>query len=268
MTAAGSLRLGAGRLLGERPQPAYGRSFALAFAIHAMLIAVLFVGVRFQSSAPDTVTVELWEAPPAPRVAEPPPPPPPPKPAPEPPKPVPEPPKPEPKVEKPEIVEKAAPKPKPKPEPKPRPKPEPKPKPPARDLEFEKRMREQLAQEQASLREQQAREAAAREQQARQAAARNRALADWQAKIRAKIRGRILEPVASAVPGNPEAVFEVSLLPTGEVLTVTMRKSSGNKPYDDELMRAIQAASPLPKPDPASLFQRTLELRFRPKDQQ
>lgn len=262
-----SLSLGAGPLFRERPQPGFARAIALAFAVHAILIAVLFVGVRFQSSAPDAVTVELWEPQPAPRAVEPPPPPPKVEPRPEPPKAEP---RPEPKVEKPEIVEKAAPKPKPKPEPKPEPKPKPKPraeakpKPPARDLEFEKQMREELAQEQASLRAQQAREAAAREQ----LAARNRALADWEGKIRAKIRRNIRAFVVDQVAGNPQAIFEVALLPTGEVLTVKMSKSSGSKAYDDEVQRAILASSPLPKPERAELFQRDLELKFRPLDQQ
>ena len=267
-----TLRLGAGPQLGERPDPGYGPSVALAFAVHAILLAVLFFGVHIQSSAPDSVTVELWEPVQAPRVAEPPPPPKPePKvePKPEPPPP----PKAEPKVEKPEIVEKAVPKPKPKPKPKPEPKPEPKPKPkpkvepkpkpPARDLEFEARLREQLAQEQASIREQQAREAAAREQ----LAARNRALADWEGKIRGKIRRNIRAFVVDQVKGNPQAVFDVTLLPTGEVLTVRMAKSSGNKAYDDEVNRAILASSPLPKPDQPDLFRRDLELKFRPLDQ-
>ena len=260
-----SLALGAGPLFRERPQPGFARAIALAFAVHALLIAVLFVGVRFQSSAPDTVTVELWEPQPAPRVAEPPPPPPKVEPKPEPAPPKVEP-RPEPKLEKPEIVEKAAPKPKPKPEPKPLPKPkaEAKPKPPARDLEFEKRMREELAQEQAASEERRIRDQIAREQ----VAARNRALGDWEGKIRAKIRRNIRAFVADQVAGNPQAIFQVTLLPTGEVLTATMSKSSGNKAYDEEVQRAIKASSPLPKPEPASLFQRNLELKFRPQDQQ
>src|SRR5258707_1347400 len=103
-----------------RPDPGYGRSFFLAFVIHAALIAVLFLGVRMQSSVPDTVQVELWEPlPPAPVVE-------PPKPEPKvEAKPAAEPPKPEPKIEKPQIVEKAKPEPKPKPVPKAEVKPKP-----------------------------------------------------------------------------------------------------------------------------------------------
>lgn len=251
----------------ERRDTGYGSSFALALATHAVLLAVLFFGVRFQSREPDSVSVELWEPIPAPRVFEPPPLKPAPKVEPEPPPPPP--PKPEPKIEKPEIVEKAAPKPKPEPKPEPPkpkaepPKAKPVPKVAPRDLQAEQRMREQLALEQREASERLARELAARQA----ADARNRALAAWIGQIRGKIRGNIREPIVAQVQGNPEAVFDVSLLPTGEVLNARLIKSSGNKAYDEELERAIKAASPLPKPEPQSLFQRRLELRFRPKDQ-
>jgi colicin import membrane protein len=56
-------------------------------------------------------------------------------------------------------------------------------------------------------------------------------------------------------------------LPTGEVLTVRKRKSSGVAAYDDAVERAITKSSPLPQPDDRSLFQRQLELKFRPQDQ-
>jgi len=236
----------------QREDTGYSSSFALSFAVHALLLAVLFLGVRFQSHAPDTVTVELWE-PPQEAVAVPRPPPPAPKVEPQ------APPKPEPKIEKPEIVEKPAPKPKPKPEVKPEP-PKPKPKPDNR--QFQREVREQLAQEQAAAQERQLKELLAREQ----AAAASRALATWTDKIRAKIRSKIPVQVAQAVVGNPEAIYDVTLLPTGDVLSAKMRTSSGNKPYDEAVERAILGASPLPKPEPQSLFQRQLELRFRPQD--
>jgi colicin import membrane protein len=269
----------------ERRDKGYGSSFALAFAMHAILLAALVFGVRFQNYVPETVSVELWEPPPAPKAEpkpEPPAPPPPlkPKPAPEP---EPEPPKPEPKVEKPEIVEKVAPKPKPEPPkpkpeppkpkpepkpepPKPKPKPEPpKPKEPPRDLQAEQRMREQLASEQSAVSERLAREAAARESTARALSAREKAMGAWISAIQNKIRGNINLP--PEIAGNPEAIFDVALLPTGEILTVRMRKSSGHKGYDAAVERAILKSSPLPKPEPASLFVRELELRFRPRDQ-
>lgn len=238
----------------ERREPAFLRSFVLAALMHALLISVMFVGVRFQSRAPDVVEVELWEppppAPPQPEVKPEPPPPPPPKVEPE--KPV---------TKAPDIAIHK------KPEPKPKPKP--KAEPPKRDRDFEKRMREQLAMEQKAV-EQQDAERRERELKAliakREQAARDKGLATWTDKIKSKIRSRIPVQVADAVGGNPDAIFNVSLLPNGEVLTVRMKKSSGNRAYDEAVERAILGASPLPKPDDASLFQRQLELTFRPRD--
>jgi len=50
------------------------------------------------------------------------------------------------------------------------------------------------------------------------------------------------------------------------VLAVRLRKSSGFKSYDEALERAILKSSPLPKPDRPELFERSLELKFRPLD--
>jgi colicin import membrane protein len=243
----------------SRREPALARSFVLALAVHALLVAVIFLGVRWQSHRPETVTVELWETapPPPPPVVEAP------KPPPEPPKPIVEPPKPEPKIAKPVIVEKAPPpKPKPKPEPKPKPKPEAKPK---ADPKFLKQMQEEAAREQQVLNEQN-RLREARDAKARAAAAASqKALDEWVAKIAGKIRGNIVLPPDLA--GNPEAIFDVALLPDGSVLTVRRRKSSNHAGYDAAVERAIYKSSPLPKPDQPSVFRRDLELKFRPKDQ-
>jgi colicin import membrane protein len=227
---------------GSRPRPAIKRAAVLSALVHACLLAVLFFGVRFQSNPPATVTVELWEAPPPPppAVEEKPPPP----------RPVPQP-EPEPQVKKPEIALPEKPKPKPKPEPK-------------RDLAFEKRLREQAALEEKKIDEQR-KERELRELIARQqAAARDKALLSWTDKIRAKIRGNIVLP--RDIPGNPEAIFDVALLPTGEVLTVRKRQSSGHAAYDDAVERAIMKSSPLPLPDDRAVFRRDLELKFRPQD--
>jgi len=240
-------------------EPALLRSFTLAFFVHAVLIGVMFLGVRVQSRAPETVEVELVELapPPAPepRVEPPPQPAPPPKVEPAPPPPP---------VAKPDIAQLEKPKPKPKPAAKPEPK---------RDKAMERQLQAQLAAEQKLLVEQQAATEAKRQEREFQAmlakklkAERDRALAAWTDRITAKIKSGIPVPVAEAVPGNPEAIFAVSLLPTAEVLTVRMTRSSGNKAYDEAVERAIIRASPLPKPDDPGVFQRQLELRFRPKD--
>jgi len=176
----------------QREEQALGRSLVLALAVHVVLVAILFVGIRWESHPPAAMVVELWPALPTPTPAPAPkvvPPPPPPKPEPKPiPKvePVPPPPpkpvaKPEPRIEKPDIAIKAPPKPKPEPKPKPPPKPEPKPKPkpkpkPREDV-FRKQIQEQLAREEQQISAQR-QEAELRDMLARNAAAaRSKALA-------------------------------------------------------------------------------------------
>jgi colicin import membrane protein len=270
----------------ERREPGARASALLALAVHVAFAVVLFFGVRWQSKQPEAVVVELWDRPPAP-IAEPvpPPPPPPPKPEvrPEPkvevkpvPKPEPEPPKPmkpdmaiekapPPKKEPPKKAEVPV-KPPPKPEPKPEAKPEPKAE-PKLDLDRSKDIREQLAREMESVqRERERRETLQKfNAQATPAApAASAADAGYAARIRSKIRSNIVLP--PDLSGNPQAVFDVVLLPTGEILSVRLRKSSGYRTYDDAVERAILKSAPLPKPDRPEQFQRDLQLTFRPLD--
>ncbi len=232
----------------ERIDPGRVPSLLLAATVHLVLFAVLVFGLRWQNRPPDVVNVELWEEPrPAPVVEAP-------KPAPKvEPAPVA---KPEPVIEKPDIAVKKEPvkaKPVAKPEP---PKP--------RVEEAQKRMREELAREQATLAIDHERQQI-KDQLARDAVvAQKRDYEVYAGRIKAKIRGNIVE--TPDVKGNPEAIFDVVQLPTGEVLTVKLRKSSGNPAYDQAVERAILKSSPLPKPDRPELFQRSLELKFRPLD--
>jgi colicin import membrane protein len=240
--------------LESRDDPGLAGSIALALAVHVLLLAMLFMGVRWQNRPADQVLVELWEAPPAsPAIVEPP--------RPEPRIEPPAPPKPEPVIEKPDIALREPPKPKPKPEAKPKPEPV-KAKP--RDDEAQKRLREELAREQTALVLERERNQL-REQLARDAAAaRARGLAEYEARIRAKVRGNIVLP--QDLQGNPEAVFLVEQLPTGHVLSARLEKKSGHKGYDEAVERAILKSSPLPKPDRPELFSRELRLTFRPKE--
>ncbi len=238
-------------------------SAVLAAAVHLALLAVLVFGVRWQSRPPEAVSVELWEPPPPAPVVESPKP----VPTPEPPPVVvkPEAVKPEPVIPKPEIVEKKAPPPKPKPVPKAEPKPVPKAEPfKPRVDQTQKRIREELAREQASLAIDRERQHI-KDQLARDAAAMQKRDYDaYAGRIKAKIRGNIVLP--PDLKGNPEAIFDVVQLPTGEVLSVKLRKSSGHAGYDLAVERAVLKSSPLPRPDRPELFQRALELRFRPLD--
>jgi colicin import membrane protein len=59
------------------------------------------------------------------------------------------------------------------------------------------------------------------------------------------------------------------LLPGGDVLDVTLKKSSGVPAYDAAVARAIMAAQPLPVPADTTLFQehfRRFNMSFRPKE--
>ena len=69
------------------------------------------------------------------------------------------------------------------------------------------------------------------------------------------------------IQGNPEALFEIFLLPTREVLRVNIKKSSNNRVLDQAIERAIIKSSPLPKPDDQGVFERRIEITYRPKDE-
>jgi colicin import membrane protein len=260
-------------------------ALVLAALVHLLLVGALFFGVQWKSQSPSSIAVEVWRGAPAPvAVAKP-------EPAPEPPPPPPEPkpePKPVPKVEptppvKPEITVKDDKKKKEdikKPEPKPEPKKaQPVPERPdfTKQLEQElkdtqrqkasaKAAQEQRARADAELRQfEQARAdqaALAREQSA---LARDRGRADYVAKIRGKIKGNIVLP--RAIQGNPEAVFKVTQLPSGEIIDVKLNKSSGNRLLDEAIERAIKKSDPLPLPDQPGLFERVLELKYNPFDE-
>ena len=245
-----------------RQDPGLTRSAVLAVLVHLFFLSVLVFGVRWQTKQADAIAVELWtQLPPmeqaAPVQVEPAP-----EPAPAPkvePAPKPEPvAKVEPKPVKPDIaVEKTPPK---KPEPK---KVEPKKLEP--QIDQQKLMREQLARETEQVSREREKQEITQQLAREAAAAQGRAVADYVGRIRGKIRGNIVLP-PDIPAGNPEAIFDVVQLPTGEVLNARLRKSSGHKPYDDAVERAILKASPLPKPERPDLFQRSLELKFRPLD--
>ena len=267
-------------------------ALVLSAAVHLLLLGALFFGVQWKSQSPSSVAVEVWRGAPAPVAApkpEPAPTPPPPEPRPEP-KPVPkaeptppvkpdiavkddkkkkeEPKKPEPRKEEPKKEEPK------KPEPK---KEEPKKEEPKREVpDFQK----QLEQE---LKDAQRQKAAAQTAQDHRAgldaelkqlgqmradqasSARARGLADYAAKIRGKIKGNIVLP--PSIKGNPEAIFKVTQLPSGEIIDVRLSKSSGNKLLDDAIERAIKKSDPLPLPDQPGLFTRDLEVKYKPFDE-
>ncbi len=237
-------------------EPGGAASAALAFLVHALLFGLLFFGLRWQSRNPEAVSVELWSQlppieQPAPKVEPVPETKPETKPAPAL--------KLEPKLEstveskpqKPDIAvereKKSAKKPK---------------KEAALKFDETKRIQQQLAQEQQALRQNRERQEALK--QFTPAASKPSPDATYVDKIRSKIRSNMV--VFSDIKGNPEAIFDVVQLPTGEVLSARLRKPSGVKAFDDAVERAILKSSPLPLPDRREQFVRELQLKFRPQD--
>jgi colicin import membrane protein len=218
----------------------------LSLLVHAVLFALLFLGLHWQSKHPDAVVVELWSQlpvvedpqPAAPPKAEP-------KPAPKRQPPV----RVESKIAKPDIaVERQKKSPKKKEEP---------------PLKFDttQRIREQLAQEQQAMLNRERQDVIRQFAQPPSAPTLDATYAD---KIRTKIKLNIVVP--PDIKGNPEAIFDVVQLPTGEVLSARLRTSSGHRAYDDAVERAILKSSPLPRPDRPEQFRRELQLKFRPQE--
>lgn len=263
-------------MIGEPQQePGKRKALALAIGVHALLALALFLGVQWKRSTPDTVEVELWAPTPRQATSVPPPTKTPPTPKPEKkpePKPEPKPvPKPEPKPTPPpdikvkkEVEKKPEPKPK---EVKPKPE-EKKPEPPKKQPTTQPLFQDQIDQELKHAKQNQTtptRNAPNKADVEQQAAAAKKGQEEWAGKISRKIKGNVILP--PNLQGNPESVFEVHLLPTGEVLNVRLKRSSGNPALDAAVERAILKASPLPKPDNPAIFQRDLDVRYRPLDE-
>ena len=105
--------------------------------------------------------------------------------------------------------------------------------------------------------------------QARQAAAgQSKMEAEYQDRIRAKIKSRLRLP--ESMTGNPKVIYLVSVLPSGEVVQpIKLLQSSGQPAYDAAVERAILQAVPLPlPPDPAVAARfRELKLPIQPKQE-
>jgi colicin import membrane protein len=94
--------------------------------------------------------------------------------------------------------------------------------------------------------------------------ARTGVLANYQDAIRSRIRSRIRFDPAKA-PENPEAIFIVEQLPSGQISKIQLKKPSGRPDWDAAVERAIAGSDPLPKAEDGTV-ERVLELRFRPQE--
>ncbi len=250
------------------PEPSRVPSFVMAAVVHAGLLLFLWAGIKWQNTAPVSVEAEVWDmktqqAAPAP----------PPEPV-RPPEPVPVP-----KVIEPEVERPVAPKPpdialeriKEK-----------------KQKLLEKKLAEEklLKEKQKELADEKAQELADKKAKdksdklakaAAEAAEKKKRDKDFDAtlkrlagqagggkspqatspridksyfaKISAKVYGNLNYAGSTDVPGDPEAVFEIRQLPTGEVLSAKLVRSSGIPLYDEAARKAIEKSTPLPKKD-------------------
>ena len=268
------------RLSGDNSEPGKLRAALFALLVHAAFLALLVFGLNWKNEASETMSVDLWAE--LPRHSG------------EPPssaaKVMPEPvkvkPQPQQKIQ-PQPMIKAAPPPVRKPDialkdktEKPQPKEEAKKLEPAKKEVQKKEPAQKPVQkpvpkeeikkpepvkkiEQKTEKKEAVRQQVEAQKQAQQrehevmAAKTERARADgeiekYKEMIKSKIRSRIIIP--PDIPGNPAVEFIVTLLPGGDVLTVTLRKSSGYTVFDEAVERAIYLAKPLPLPSDPELF--------------
>ena len=121
----------------------------------------------------------------------------------------------------------------------------------------EQSLKEQLVSEE--------RERKAAQARAEQAARAQSELARYEGLIRQKVERNWVRPAGWSK--GLECVVRVRLAPTGEVIQATVIRPSGSPPFDRSVENAVYKASPLPLPEDKGLFDhfRELELRFRPE---
>ena len=87
--------------------------------------------------------------------------------------------------------------------------------------------------------------------------------ASYAGRIRARIKPNIT--FMDDVTGNPKAEVEVKTSPDGTILSRKLLSSSGNKAWDDAVLKAIDKTAVLPR-DEDGRVPPVLEISFRPKD--
>jgi colicin import membrane protein len=92
------------------------------------------------------------------------------------------------------------------------------------------------------------------------------AMADLEGLIRERVTRNWNRP--KGAPDGLDCLVRVRLAPGGEVLDVSIVKSSGNSLFDRSVENAVYKAAPLPVPDDPKLFQyiREINIKFDPKD--
>ncbi len=93
--------------------------------------------------------------------------------------------------------------------------------------------------------------------------------------LKARVIGNIKRRISNnfnrtGLPDGLKGVLQVHLVPGGEVIDVSIKRSSGNDVFDSRAILAAQKASPLPVPDDVAAFDRLgfreITLNFEPID--
>lgn len=84
----------------------------------------------------------------------------------------------------------------------------------------------------------------------------------WRRYVNCKLGGNMLSN-PKKVPLDTEAVVSIRFASDGSVVSVQLLHSSGNDEYDEDVQRAIDAASPLPAA-PLALHLTRIDMRFHP----
>ena len=87
--------------------------------------------------------------------------------------------------------------------------------------------------------------------------------AGYGGKVAAKVKPNIVYP--DTVTGNPRAEVEVRAAPDGTIVAVRLTKTSGNRAWDDAVLRALAKTETLPR-DVDGRVPSSLVIGFRPKD--
>lgn len=84
------------------------------------------------------------------------------------------------------------------------------------------------------------------------------AVASYEGVIRQKVERSWSRP--AGMPAGLQCLVQVRLVPSGEVISVEILRSSGNPVFDRSVENAIYKAAPLPVPDETGVFERNFRV--------
>ena len=87
--------------------------------------------------------------------------------------------------------------------------------------------------------------------------------ASYAGKVRAKVKPNVI--FTADIAGNPSAEVEVRTTPDGTIVSHRLIKSSGNKAWDDAVMKAIVRTETMPR-DGDGRVPTPMILSFRPEE--